>query len=82
MRTGKEVGLDLETAPRSEFLPIAWPIAVTKKGMRSKVQPSMDTSAGLDPFRAEVRLLQVAAEIDGRMVVLVIDLRHVPLSSP
>jgi hypothetical protein len=42
----------------------------------------MDTSAGLDPFRAEVRLLQVAAEIDGRMVVLVIDLRHVPLSSP
>ena len=42
----------------------------------------MDTSAGLDPFRAEVRLLQVAAEIEERMVVLVIDLRHVPLGSP
>ena len=41
----------------------------------------MDTSAGLDPFRAEVRLLQAAAEIEGRIVVLVIDLRHVPLGS-
>jgi DNA polymerase I-like protein with 3'-5' exonuclease and polymerase domains len=80
--SGRKVGLDLETAPRTEFLPIVWPIAVTKEGRRSKVQPSMDTSAGLDPFRAEVRLLQVAAEIEGRMVVLVIDLRHVPLSSP
>jgi hypothetical protein len=64
----RKVGLDLETAPRPEFLPIAWPIAVTKEGRRSKVQPRMDTSAGLDPFRAEVRLLQVAAEIEGRMV--------------
>jgi DNA polymerase I-like protein with 3'-5' exonuclease and polymerase domains len=80
--SGRKLGLDLETAPRSEFLPIAWPIAVTKNGRRSKLQPSMDTSAGLDPFRAEVRLLQVAAEIEGRMVVLVIDLRHVPLTSP
>jgi DNA polymerase I-like protein with 3'-5' exonuclease and polymerase domains len=79
--SGRKLGLDLETAPRPEFLPIAWPIAVTKKGRRSKAQPRMDTSAALDPFRAEVRLLQVAAEIEGRMVVLVIDLRCVPLSS-
>jgi ribonuclease D len=42
----------------------------------------MDKSPALDPFRAEVRLLQVAAEIDRRMVVLVIDLRRVPLGSP
>jgi hypothetical protein len=42
----------------------------------------MDTSPALDPFRAEVRLLQVAAEIDDRMVALVIDLRHVPLGNP
>ena len=80
--SAKTLGLDLETAPRSEFLPVAWPIAITKDGRRSKMQVPMDTSAGLDPFRAEVRLLQVAAEIEERMVVLVIDLRHVPLGSP
>ena len=43
---------------------------------------AMETFAALDPFRAEVRLLQVAAEIEGRMLVLVIDLRNVPLGSP
>ena len=42
----------------------------------------MDASPGLDPFRAEVRLLQIAAEIDSKTVVLVIDLRRVPLGSP
>ena len=42
----------------------------------------MDTSPELDPFRAEIRLLQIAAEIDGKTVVLVIDLRRVPLGSP
>jgi hypothetical protein len=80
--SAKTLGLDLETAPRSEFLPIAWPIAITQDGRRSKMQVPMDTSAGLDPFRAEVRLLQAAAEIEGRIVVLVIDLRHVSLGSP
>jgi DNA polymerase I-like protein with 3'-5' exonuclease and polymerase domains len=80
--SGRKLGLDLETAPRPEFLPVAWPIAITKDGRRSKMQVPMDTSAGLDPFRAEVRLLQAAAEIEGRIVVLVIDLRHVPLRSP
>jgi DNA polymerase I-like protein with 3'-5' exonuclease and polymerase domains len=77
----KTLGLDLETAPRPEFLPPAWPIRLTKDGRRSKVQKIMDTSAALDPFRAEIRLLQVAAQIGGRMVVLVIDLRRVPLGS-
>jgi DNA polymerase-1 len=80
--SARALGLDLETAPRSEFLPIAWPIAVTKDGRRSKLQTTMDTSAALDPYRAEVRLLQVAAEIEGRMVALVVDLRRVPLDSP
>src|SRR5262245_1750764 len=80
--SGRKLGLDLETAPRPEFLPIAWPIAVTKDGRRAKMQVTMETSAALDPFRAEVRLLQAAAEIEGRMVVLVIDLRQVPLRSP
>jgi hypothetical protein len=28
-RSGGPLGLDLETAPRSEFLPILWPIAIT-----------------------------------------------------
>ena len=74
--------MDIETAPLPQYLPKAWPIAVTKDGRRSKLQPKMDTSPGLDPFRAEVRLLQIAAEIDGKTVVLVIDLRRVPLSSP
>jgi DNA polymerase I-like protein with 3'-5' exonuclease and polymerase domains len=46
------------------------------------MQVKMDTSVALDPFRAEVRLLQVAAEIEGRMVVLVINLRNVRLGSP
>ena len=80
--TSRTLGLDIETAPLPKFLPKAWPIAVTKDGRRSKLQAKMDTSPALDPFRAEVRLLQVAAEIECRMVVLVIDLRHVPLSSP
>jgi DNA polymerase-1 len=80
--TSRAIGLDIETAPRPEFLPAVWPIAVTKDGRRSKLQAKMDTSPALDPFRAEVRLLQVAAEIDRRIVVLVIDLRRVPLSSP
>jgi DNA polymerase I-like protein with 3'-5' exonuclease and polymerase domains len=78
----RTLGLDVETAPRPEFLPKAWPIVVTKDGRRSKLQAEMDTSPALDPYRAEVRLLQVAAEIQCRMVALVIDLRHVPLSSP
>src|SRR5215471_7734455 len=79
---GTKLGLDLETAPRQEFLPVAWPIAITKDGRRAKVQMTMETSAALDPFRAEVRLLQVAAEIEGRVLVLVIDSRNVPLGSP
>jgi hypothetical protein len=78
----RTLGLDLETAPRPELLPAEWQITVTKDGRRSKVQAIMDTSAALDPFRAEVRLLQVAAQIEGKIVVLVIDLRRVPLGSP
>ena len=54
--SGRKLGLDLETAPRPEFLPEAWPVAITKDGRRSKMQVPMDTSAGLDSFRAEVRL--------------------------
>ena len=80
--TSRTFGLDIETAPLPKFLPTAWPIVVTKDGRRSKLQAKMDTSSALDPFRAEIRLLQIAAEIEGRKVVLVIDLRHVPLGSP
>ena len=79
--TSRTLGLDIETAPLPAFLPKAWPIAVTKDGGRSKLQVAKDTFPALDPYRAEVRLLQVAAEIECRIVVLVIDLRHVPLSS-
>ena len=60
-RSSRTLGLDIETAPLPKFLPKAWPIAVTKDGRRSKLQAKMDTSPALDPFRAEVRLLQVAA---------------------
>ena len=81
-RSTGTLALDIETAPLPAFLPKAWPIAVTKDGRRSKLQATRDTSPALDPFRAEVRLLQAAAEIDSRTVVLVIDLRNVPLSSP
>ena len=81
-RSSRMLGLDIETAPLPKFLPNAWPITVTKDGRRSKLQAKMDTSPALDAFRAEVRLLQVAGVIDCRMVVLVIDLRHVPLNSP
>ena len=81
-RSTGTLGLDVETAPLPEFLPKAWPIVVTKDGRRSKLQASRDTSPALDPFRAEIRLLQVAGETDSKIVVLVIDLRHVPLSSP
>jgi ribonuclease D len=81
-RSSRTLGLDVETAPLPKFLPKAWPIAVAQNGRRSMLQATRDTSPALDPFRAEVRLLQVAAEIDRGMLVLVIDLRHVPLSSP
>ena len=80
-RSSRMLGLDIETAPLPKFLPNAWPITVTKDGRRSKLQATMDTSPALDPYRAEVRLLQVAGAIDCRIVVLVIDLRHVPLNS-
>ena len=80
--TSRTLGLDIETAPLPAFLPEAWPIAVTKDGRRSKLQATKDTSPALDPFRAEVRLIQVAAEINSGTVVLVIDLRRVPLNSP
>jgi len=80
--SARTLGLDLETAPRPEFLPAEWPITVTQDGRRAKVQQIMDTSAALNPFRAEIRLLQVAAQIGDRVVVLVIDLRRVPLGSP
>ena len=76
------LGLNIETAPPVDHLPVQWPIAITKHGRRSKLQPIMDTSVALDPFRAELRLLQIAAELGGRMVALVIDLRRVPLACP
>ena len=76
------IGLDIETAPLPRYLTKAWSITVTKDGRHSKIQPKIDASPGLDPFRAEVRLLQIAAEIDSKTVVLVIDLRRVPLGSP
>jgi DNA polymerase-1 len=53
---------------------LPWPISITNDGRRSQVQTVMDTSAALDPFRAEVRLLD-------RTVALVIDLRRIPLAS-
>ena len=76
------LGVDVETAPRPEFLPVMWPISITNDGLRSRVQTVMDTSAALAPYRAEVRLLQVAGDVAGRTVALVIDLRRVPLASP
>ena len=63
-RSTGTLGLDVETAPLPAFLPKAWPIAVTKDGRRSKLQATRDTSPALDPFRAEVRLIQVAAELE------------------
>jgi DNA polymerase-1 len=75
------IGLDIETAPLPQYLAKAWPIVVTKDGRRSKLQTKMDLSPGLDPFRAEIRLLQIAAGIDGKTAVLVIDLRRVSLGS-
>ena len=80
--TSRTIGLDIETAPLPQFLPKAWPIAVTKDGRRSSCSPRWILRLELDPFRAEIRLLQIAAEIDGKTVVLVIDLRRVPLGSP
>jgi DNA polymerase I len=80
--SAQTLGLDVETAPSREQLPVQWPIAITQDGRRSKLQPIMDTRAALDPFQAELRLLQIAADIGGRIVALVIDLRRVPVTSP
>jgi DNA polymerase I len=80
--SAQTLGLDIESAPPRDHLPVQWPIAITKDGRRSKLQPIMDTSVAFDPFRAELRLLQIAAELGGQMLALVIDLRRVPLACP
>ena len=80
--SAQTLGLDIETAPPGKHLPVQWPIIITKDGRRSKLQPAMDLSAALDPFRAELRMLQIAGELNGQMAALVIDLRRVPLASP
>ena len=36
---GSTIGLDIETAPLPQYLPKAWPIAVTKDGRRSSCSP-------------------------------------------
>src|SRR5262245_13245224 len=45
--SASKLGLDLETAPRPDFVPIVWPIAITKDGRRAKMQVTMETSAAL-----------------------------------
>ena len=50
-KRSETIGLDIETAPRPEFLPLKWPIQITKDGQRSKIQSTMDTSAGSRSFQ-------------------------------
>lgn len=69
----KPVAVDIETAADSEYAtPV--PLRLTVRGRPMKVQPKADGKAGLDPHRAEVRLLQLygggtcGAVLDMRLV--------------
>src|SRR6516162_6573176 len=55
------------------------PLNITADGLISSKQPAWNNNAGLDPYRAEVRVLSLWNPRGGD--VRVIDLRYVPLSS-
>ena len=73
------IGADIETTPLMTFAVPRPPFIITKAGAISPEQSAWNNDAGLDPYRAEVRVLSLWNPRGGD--ALVIDLRHMPLSS-
>ena len=73
------IGADVETTPLAGFAAPRPPLNITAAGAISSKQPAWNNDAGLDPYRAEVRVLSLWNPRGGD--ARVIDLRHVPLSS-
>jgi DNA polymerase I-like protein with 3'-5' exonuclease and polymerase domains len=69
------IGLDIETAalPGMEHRP---PIKLRKNGLPAKHQPALSGDAGLDPYRARIRLVQLYG---GGQRCLVLDTDIVPV---
>jgi DNA polymerase-1 len=72
------IGADIETTPLDSFAVPRPPLKITADGSISSKQPAWNNDAGLDPYRAEVRVLSLWSPRGGD--VRVIDLRHVPLA--
>jgi hypothetical protein len=69
----RSIAIDIETAPRSEYAnPV--PLRLTVRGRPMKVQPKSDDKVGLDPHRAEPRLVQLYG---GGARVAVLDMKFV-----
>ena len=73
------IGADIETAPLASFAVPRPPLSITADDAISSKQPVWNNNAGLDPYRAEVRVLSLWNPRGGD--VRVIDLRYVLLSS-
>jgi hypothetical protein len=73
------IGADIETTPLAPFAAPRPPFIITEAGVISSKQSSWNNDAGLDPYRAEVRVLSLWNPRGGD--ARVIDLRHVPLSA-
>jgi DNA polymerase-1 len=73
------IGADIETTPLAPCAVPRPPLNITADGSLSSKQPPWNNDAGLDPYRAEVRVLSLWNPRGGD--VRVIDLRYVPLSS-
>ncbi len=72
------IGADIETTPLAYFAAPRPPRINTAGRAISSRQTARRNDAGLDPYRAEVRVLSLWNPRGGD--VLVIDLRHVPIS--
>ena len=73
------IGADIETTPLASFAAPRPAFIITTEGAISPKQPAWNNDAGLDPYRAEVRVLSLWNPRGGD--ALVIDLRHVPISA-
>ena len=73
------IGADIETTPLAPFGVPRPPLNITADGAISSKQSAWNNHAGLDPYRAEIRVLSLWNPRAGD--VRVIDLRHVPLSA-
>ena len=71
------IGADIETTPLAPFAAPRPPLIIMADGGISPKPPAWSNDAGLDPYRAEARVLSLWNPRGGD--ALVIDLRHVPI---